>query len=96
MTTAKIDGDLDTVREDLAKLREDVANLATSLKGATSEALHEQIDAVRERIDRLSGEARQQSRRTLDDLTDKIEERPLASILVAFGVGILIGRLLDR
>jgi ElaB/YqjD/DUF883 family membrane-anchored ribosome-binding protein len=96
MTTAKIDGDLDSVREDLAKLREDVANLATSLKGATSEALHEQIDAARARIDRLSGEARQQSRQTLDDLTDKIEERPLASILVAFGVGILIGRLLDR
>ena len=31
-----------------------------------------------------------------DDLADHIEERPVSSVLIAFGVGILLGRLFDR
>jgi ElaB/YqjD/DUF883 family membrane-anchored ribosome-binding protein len=58
--------------------------------------VREQVKSVRGRIDELTGDARAQSRQALDDLTDSIEERPLASVLIAFGVGMLIGRLLDR
>jgi ElaB/YqjD/DUF883 family membrane-anchored ribosome-binding protein len=96
MTTAKVDGEFETIKDDLAKLREDIAHLSATLKGVTSEVVREQIDAIRNRIDGLTGEARQQSRQTLDELTDRIEARPLASILIAFGAGVLIGRLLDR
>jgi ElaB/YqjD/DUF883 family membrane-anchored ribosome-binding protein len=32
----------------------------------------------------------------LDELTEQIEERPLTSVLIAFGIGVLIGKLFDR
>jgi ElaB/YqjD/DUF883 family membrane-anchored ribosome-binding protein len=96
MTSANIEGEFVTVKEDLAKLRADISNLSNALKDVTSDAVHDQIAMIRARIDTLTGEAKQHSRRTLDEVTDKIEERPLASVLVAFGVGLLIGRLLDR
>lgn len=96
MTSRNIEGEFDTVKEDLAKLRADLANLSTALKDATSDTVQDQIAQIRGRIDDLTGEAKIQGRQTLDDLTTRIEEKPLASVLVAFGVGLLIGRLLDR
>jgi len=96
MTTLNLEGEFGVVKEDLARLRADVANLSAALKGATSGAVHEQMESLRSRLDNLTGEARVQGRQALDDLTDRIEDRPLASVLIAFGIGMLIGRLLDR
>ncbi len=96
MTTRKLDDGFDTVKDDLMKLRADIANLSLALKDVTSESVNEQIAVIRARIDQIGGEAREQGRQTLDDVTDYIEERPLASVLIAFGVGLLFGRLLDR
>ncbi|MDB5393834.1 MAG: hypothetical protein JWM91_1340 [Rhodospirillales bacterium] len=96
MTSHDVEGDFGAVKDDLAKLRSDIANLSNALKELTSETVHERIDSLRGGIDRLTDDAKVQSREMLDDLTDRIEERPLASILIAFGAGILIGRLFDR
>ncbi len=96
MTTENIEGEFETLKEDLARLRADIANLSSALKDKTSGVVHEQIDDVRARIDNLAGEAKLHGRQTLDDLTDRIEEKPLASVLIALGVGLLVGRLLDR
>ncbi len=96
MVARSLEGEFDTVKDDLVKLRGDVANLSAALKDTTSETVREQIELIRDRIDRLSGEARTQGRQALDDLADHIEDRPLSSVLIAFGVGILLGRLLDR
>lgn len=96
MTTHDVEGEFSAVKDDLAKLRGDIANLSSALKELTTETVHERIDTLRGGIDRLTEDARVQSRQKLDELTDHIEEKPLASVLIAFGVGILIGRLLDR
>lgn len=96
MTTRNIEAEFDVVKEDLAKLRNDILTLSNALKDVTSETVHDQIGQIRSRIDSLTGEAQQHGRQTLDDLTDRIEEKPLTSVLIAFGVGLLFGRLLDR
>jgi ElaB/YqjD/DUF883 family membrane-anchored ribosome-binding protein len=96
MTTRDIEGEFGAIKDDLAKLRADIANLSNALKDLTSETVQERLDTLRSGIDRLTDDAKLQSREMLDDLTDKIEEKPLASILIAFGVGILMGRLFAR
>jgi ElaB/YqjD/DUF883 family membrane-anchored ribosome-binding protein len=96
MTARNIDGEFDNVKDDLTKLRNDIANLSNALKDVTSDTVNEQIALIRHRIDGITGDAKQHGRATLDDLTVRIEERPLASVLIAFGVGLLIGRILDR
>jgi ElaB/YqjD/DUF883 family membrane-anchored ribosome-binding protein len=101
-TTAKgkppstVENEFDTVKDDLAKLRSDISQLSATLKDLTSDTVRQQIETIRTRVDSITGEARQQGREVLDDLTDRIEEKPLASVLIAFGAGLLIGRLLDR
>lgn len=96
MTSHDVEGEFGVVKEDLAKLRADIANLSAALKDLTSETVHDRIDSIKGRIDRLSHDARDQGRQALDDLADRIEERPVSSVLIAFGVGILLGRLFDR
>ena len=96
MTAHDVEGEFGTVKDDLVKLRADIANLSAALKELTSETVHEQIDTLKGRIDHLTSDAKLKGRQTLDDLADHIEERPVSSVLIAFGVGILIGRLLDR
>jgi ElaB/YqjD/DUF883 family membrane-anchored ribosome-binding protein len=44
----------------------------------------------------MTHDAKDQGRQALDDLADRIEERPVSSVLIAFGVGVLLGRLFDR
>ena len=54
------------------------------------------IGVAQGKQDRLTDDAKNQGRQALDDLADHIEERPVSSVLIAFGVGILLGRLFDR
>ena len=96
MTSHDVEGEFGAVKDDLAKLRADIANLSAALKDLTSDAVHEQIDSLKGRFDHLTSDAKDRGRQALDDLADHIEERPVSSVLIAFGVGILLGRLFDR
>ena len=96
MTTRDLESEFDTVKDDLAKLRTDISKLSASLKDVTSETVHDQIEMIRDRLDRISDRAREEGREALGDLTDRIEDRPLTSVLIAFGVGVLMGRFFDR
>jgi ElaB/YqjD/DUF883 family membrane-anchored ribosome-binding protein len=96
MTSHDVEGEFGAVKDDLAKLRADITNLSAAIKELTSDAVHDQIDSLKGRFDRLTDDAKNQGRQALDDLADHIEERPVSSVLIAFGVGILLGRLFDR
>lgn len=96
MTARNVEGEFDTLKDDLGKLRADVSNLSSALKDVTSDTVREQVEIIRARIDSIAADAKLQGRASLDDLTGRIEERPLASVLIAFGVGVLIGKLFDR
>lgn len=90
------ESDFDTVRDDLTKLSNDIAALAASLKDGATESAREQLAAARDRFERLTDDARTRGEAQLDNLAAAIEERPLTSVLISFGVGIILGRLLDR
>jgi ElaB/YqjD/DUF883 family membrane-anchored ribosome-binding protein len=96
MTTRNLETEFDTVKDDIGKLRADIANLSASLSDATSDTVREQLSSIRGRIDQAASDARDHGREVLGDLADHIEERPLTSILMAFGIGLLVGKLFDR
>ena len=96
MSSHNVESEFDTLKDDLAKLRADVASLSATLRDITSDTVHEQVDVIRGRINSLTGSAKAEGQQRLDELTEQIEERPLTSVLIAFGVGLLIGKLFDR
>ena len=57
---------------------------------------NEEISRLKAEVDRLMHLASERSRGAVAAAEHKIEERPLTSVLVAFGVGLVIGKLIDR
>ena len=96
MATRNLESEFDVIKDDLVKLRDDIAKLTSVLKETTSETVRDRVGMLRGRIDEIADDARTHSRQAMDDLADHIEERPLTSVLVAFGVGVLLGKLFDR
>lgn len=94
--------DLSVLREDFNKLREDVGKLTETLKQlgldrahGAQERLNERIGEAREKLRDRVDNAEQRGRAYYDQLENSVGERPLTSLLTAFGVGFVIAKLLD-
>ena len=95
MSDTSFDSDLSTVKSDLGKLRSDIAALKDSFQSFASERVRTKINSAQETVDQWTEKARTRSRESLEDLATEIEERPLTSIFLAFGLGVILGRVFD-
>jgi ElaB/YqjD/DUF883 family membrane-anchored ribosome-binding protein len=51
---------------------------------------------MQQRIGRIADEVQASGRDSLRAIEERIEERPLVSLAMAFAVGLVLGRLFDR
>jgi len=95
----KFSGDLDNLKQSFGQLRTDVMKIvrdamgvgrdgADSLKDQAGSAVHD----VKDRLNRLKDQGANQ----LNAVEHKIEENPIPSALIAFGVGFIVAKLLTR
>jgi ElaB/YqjD/DUF883 family membrane-anchored ribosome-binding protein len=98
-----LDKEFDALRADMEALRKDLAALLGAVGDAASDELKSRGGRARAAATRARaalGEAAEEAERrgteSLASLEQRIEERPLASVLIAFGVGLLVGKLLER
>jgi len=94
--------ELETLRADFAKLQSDVGELVQALKEAGSERVNSARDGVadelrrrRERLEERLGAARDRGRRVADEVGEEVAQRPLTSLLAAFGVGFILAKLMQ-
>jgi ElaB/YqjD/DUF883 family membrane-anchored ribosome-binding protein len=102
-TATKADQEMDAVKEHIQALRTDLASLTTHIKGLSSAKLEQAQSAGSLKIEELSAEVqraadalRQHGEVSVAQLETTIREKPLISLLAAFGIGLLVARLLDR
>ena len=81
----KLSSEMEKLKQDLAKLQ---ADLKDTMRIVGTEG-KQKLQAAYEAVSGYSEDALDASRKT-------IEERPLASVLVAFIAGVLVAKLLDR
>jgi ElaB/YqjD/DUF883 family membrane-anchored ribosome-binding protein len=96
-------GSHQALEAELAKLRDDISSLAGTVRDVASDEVHATVDAIRERLDKATVEARRAARRAkagaydaADAIEGAIEEHPFTSILIALGLGFIIGAFLRR
>lgn len=84
-------------------LRRDFASLAESLKDVSSARGRTYADRARAAADDYSHKAQAtvseyqaRARAGLEQAQQTIEERPVTSVLIAFAIGLLLGKILDR
>jgi ElaB/YqjD/DUF883 family membrane-anchored ribosome-binding protein len=92
--------DFQAVVEDLAALKRDFAALMSqmksgALKGA-NDAAQDALGQLGKRANHLYDSVSAQGERSAKAIGRQIEERPVMSLLIAFGVGFIASRLLTR
>lgn len=93
---AALKDDLATLREDISKLTADLRGLAGSAAGTARRAASEEGARLREEVEDALRSALGRGGKVVEDASAQIEQRPLLSVLVAFAIGFILGRILDR
>jgi ElaB/YqjD/DUF883 family membrane-anchored ribosome-binding protein len=101
--TIKPDPELDAVRAHVEALRTELGALTMHIKGLSSERLGQahatgilKIEELSADLQRAADALRQQGQASVAQLESTIREKPLLSLLAAFGAGVVIARLLER
>jgi ElaB/YqjD/DUF883 family membrane-anchored ribosome-binding protein len=98
--SAKNHSDLSAIGDDVALLKRDLSRLMNHVKNGTfdiaTESTQEAVERLSDEADRLYRGLAKKSARSVKAISRQVEEQPLTSLLVAFGVGLIGGRLLSR
>ncbi|MGF1610967.1 MAG: hypothetical protein ACFCUQ_16305 [Kiloniellales bacterium] len=88
-----------TIEDDLSQLREDLAALARDVKDLAAQRADAEQAAMKERLETLRAKGKDAAAKAgegIDAVEDQIARHPFSSVLVAFGAGLILGRLLNR
>jgi ElaB/YqjD/DUF883 family membrane-anchored ribosome-binding protein len=89
---AGVDEELTKLRKDMDQLRGDILALTEAFRDLGMEKGR----AAMEKAKRTGASMRSDADALLARADKEIEERPLTSVLTSFGIGFLVGMLLDR
>lgn len=82
----------EALKKDMEQLRRDLGSLADAVKRSSQQKVQAGAEQARARIDGACTQAELQT----EQLGSHIKQRPFTSVLTAFGVGILLGKLIGR
>ena len=86
------DKSVENLRDDVRELRTIIDNLTKDLKGAARGKVRRGENWLREAVD----DVRDCSTRCYEEAHKTVETHPLTSVFSAFGIGMLLGKLLLR
>ena len=90
----------DTIVDDLGTLKRDLGRLMDQMKNGAvdgaSEAAQNLLNQLNERASDIYDNLSDQGERSVQAISRQVEERPITSLLVAFGAGMIVSRLLSR
>ena len=88
--------DINVIKSDIDNLRKDLAAALDRIKGTAASRAESEIQALQKRINKIADDLQTGGREGLRAVEERIEERPLVSLAIAFAVGLVLGRLFDR
>jgi len=88
--------DINVIKSDIDNLRKDLTAALDRIKGTAASRAESEIQALQKRINKIADDLQSGGREGLRAVEERIEERPLVSLAIAFAVGLVLGRLFDR
>lgn len=93
----------DMLREELSNLKSDLDDLVSRASNLSEEELRDawekmtaKFSSARHAAKNMAAEANVHLNKSVDATTDYVKEKPLQSVAIATGVGLLIGSVLRR
>ena len=84
------------IQDELARIESEIAALGQSLGSTASAEARSALSSIRERLDRIAGSASDMTRAGVDAVEETVEDNPLTSLAIAFGVGVAVALLIRR
>jgi len=91
-----VDKEVQALKNDLGSLRKDVGELAEALRRTGGKKAAEARRTVEDELDHVIDEIRGRSRNAAAAVEKEVSDRPLTTILAAFGIGFVLGKVFDR
>lgn len=88
--------DIEELRKDLATLGKDVRKLAKESADDASRRAASTVDGLQARAEEAWSSVAEQGRDAAKEVEGTIKKHPLESLLVAFGVGVLLGNIIRK
>lgn len=82
----------DAIKKDMEALRKDLRELADSVRASGEKRYQDGIEQARDKYKDLRTQANRRSK----EVGAEIEARPFTSVIAAFGIGLLLGKLFGR
>lgn len=92
MATTEDNREIEQLKGELETLRKDFRQLTDTFKSMSRQQLNAGADYARQSADQVRGQAREATQ----SLEHEISQRPFSSVAAAFGIGFIMGKLLDR
>jgi len=95
-----IRAEFDKLREELARIRDMITSSlrdsGAEILSANKAAAESRLSALQAEVQKLAAQVKGQGTEMLQQIDHQIQDRPLTSLFVAFGVGVLAAQLLRR
>ncbi len=96
MTDSTVKSEFDSLRTDFTQMRNDLASLTKAIGEMTSQEASQAGKTVQRQFNKAVEGADSLRQSGMTAIEQQINERPLAVIALAFGIGLLIGKLAHR
>lgn len=96
MAAADLAADVEALKSDLSALRQDIRSLNESLAAEFQDGVHRAKDGISAAARQTLSSAASAGERGYNATVHQIEANPMTSILMAAGIGVLIGSMLRR
>jgi ElaB/YqjD/DUF883 family membrane-anchored ribosome-binding protein len=91
-----VKSEVEALRSDFKKISEDLKGLSKAIGELTRKQAADGVDELRQRRDKVEAQLRQAAGEARSSLEDHVREKPLNTLLIAFTVGLVLGRGLGR
>lgn len=103
MSARNVEQEFDALKLDLGKLSSDLASVTEALHdlagrsaGEYGAKLRGVMEHATENVETAAAALKERGCRGAASVVHHMRERPLATILIGFGLGVVIGKLMDR
>ena len=91
-----IKSDVEALRADFKQVKDDLVELTKTLSQITSKQANESLGDLKQARDKIEAQVRQAAGEARDTLEKRVQDQPLGTLLIAFGVGLLFGKVVSR
>ncbi len=103
MVETTVKTEFDSLRDELSQMRADLASLSKTIGELTTLGVAEGLSdlqkagkTVQRKVSKVIEDADALRQTGMTAIEEQISARPLSTVALAFGVGLLLGKLLDR